>query len=114
MSLVVHLDGVDDADDGRVDRAILHTGRHPRRAAADDEDSLAEARIDGIDGNEVVAVRLAGWVDWTRDEQFVADETLVFARSDDRPYDFREDQAKPGGFAPPDPPTRSLAVVILH
>ena len=56
---VLDLDGVDDADDGGVDRAVLQARRHARRAAADDEHRLADAGIDGVDGDEVVAFGFA-------------------------------------------------------
>ena len=58
-SAVVHLDGVDDADDGGVDRAVLQARRHARRAAADDQHRLADAGVDGVDRDEVVAFGLA-------------------------------------------------------
>src|SRR5688572_11269455 len=37
--------GVDDADDGRIDRTILHARRHARRTAADDEHGFADSRV---------------------------------------------------------------------
>ena len=55
----VTVHGVDDADDGGVHRAVLQAGRHPRRAAADDQHGLADAGVDGVDGDEVVAFGLA-------------------------------------------------------
>ena len=58
-SRVPDFDGVDDADDGGIDRAILQARRHARRAAADDEHRLADARVDRVDGDEVVAFGLA-------------------------------------------------------
>ena len=82
--------GVDDADDGGVDRTVLQAGRHARGAAADDEHGLADAGVDGVDGDEIVAFRLAGRIDRARDEQLGADEPLVLARRDDGADDLGE------------------------
>ena len=43
---------VDDADDGGIDRAVLHARRHARGAAADDEHGFADAGVDGVDGDQ--------------------------------------------------------------
>src|SRR4029079_7676570 len=92
-----------------VDRAILHARGHPRRTAADDEDGFAESGVDRIHGHEVAALGLAAGIDRPRDQQFVADETLVLPRRDDGPNDLGQNHYSPGGFAPPDPLSRSLA-----
>src|SRR5262245_36546597 len=68
----VELDGVDHADDGGVDGAILHPRRHARRAAADDEDGVAHAGVDRVDGDEVAAFRLATRIHRPREQQLVA------------------------------------------
>src|SRR5262249_1933587 len=59
------VDLVDDTHDGGIDRTILQARRHTRRAAADDEDGLADARIDGVDGDE----------EWTFDLSFRVDRS---------------------------------------
>src|SRR6186997_919196 len=59
-TLVLDLDGVDDADDGGVD---------------------------GVDGDEVGPFGFAAGIDRTRDQQLAADQTLVLPRRDDGPYD---------------------------
>ena len=87
---VLDLDFVDDPDDGRVDRAILQTRRHPCRAAADDEHRLADAGIDGVDGDQVVSFRLAAGIHGTNDEQLAADKARIFAGRDDGTDDFPE------------------------
>src|SRR5688500_11774449 len=84
-------DGVDDADDGRVDGAVLQAGGHACRAAAHDEDGLADAGVDGVDGDEVAAFSLAARVHRARDEQLVAHEPLVLARRHDGTHDLGED-----------------------
>src|SRR5712692_6224371 len=45
MGSVLDFDLVDDADNGGIHRAILHARRHARRAAADNQHGLAEARV---------------------------------------------------------------------
>src|SRR5258708_6255546 len=93
-TLVLDLDGVDDTDDGGVDRAVLQTGRHAGGTAADDEHRLAEAGGDGVDGDEIVPLRLPARIDRPRDEQLAADETLVFPRRHDGSYHFRENHER--------------------
>ena len=44
-----NFNGVDDADDRRIDGAILHTRRHAGRASADNQHCLADPGVDGID-----------------------------------------------------------------
>src|SRR5450759_507445 len=92
--LVLDLDGVHDADDGGVDRAVLEARGHSRGTAADDEHGLAEAGVDRVDRHEIAAFRLPGGIDRARDEQLGADETLVFPRRDDGPYDLGQDHDK--------------------
>src|SRR5688572_21301912 len=64
-------DRVDDADDRGIDGTVLHAGRHAGRAAADDEHRLANAGVDGIDGDEIGAFGLAVRVHGTRHHQLV-------------------------------------------
>src|SRR5688500_6607213 len=56
---VFHFDGVDDADDRGIDRTVLQARGHARGAAAHDQDGFAEAGVDRVDGDEVIAVDLA-------------------------------------------------------
>src|SRR4051812_46283040 len=86
-----HVDGVDDANDSRVDRAVLHARRHPGRAPADDEHGLADTGIDGVDGNEVIAFSFSVRIHRTRHEQLVADEARVLSGGNDGPDDAGED-----------------------
>src|SRR5262249_60568660 len=90
-------------DDGGVDRAVLHAGGHARRAAADDQHRFAEARVDGVDGDEIVAVGLAAGIHRTGDEQLVADEALILPRGHDGADDLDEDHCLASGIAPPRP-----------
>ena len=96
QSPVGHFHGVDDADDGGVDRAVLHAGGHAGGAAADDQHRLADAGIDGVDGDEVVAFGLAVGVHRPRDQQLVADQPRVLPRGDDGPDDAGENH--PAGY----------------
>src|SRR5688572_13986473 len=73
-SLLVYVDRVDDADDRGIDRAVFHAGRHPGRAAADDEDRFADSGIDRVHGHQIRAFGLAARIDRPRDHQLVADE----------------------------------------
>src|SRR5918997_236904 len=52
-SLFLDGDGIDDADNGGVDRAVLHAGGHAGGAAGDDQDGFAETGVDGVDGHQV-------------------------------------------------------------
>src|SRR5678809_861610 len=73
-----------------VDWAIPPSGRHAGRAAADDQDRLANAGVDGIDGNEVGTFSFSVGVHGPRDQQFAADQPRVLPRRDDGPDDTRE------------------------
>ena len=82
--------GVDDADDGRVDRAVLQAGRHAGGAAADDEDGLADTGVDGVDGDQVGAFSFSVRIHRPRDQQLAADQPRVLAGGDDGPDDAGE------------------------
>src|SRR5262249_52308242 len=75
--IALHVYGVDDADDRGVDRTVLHARRHAGGAAADDQHGLADAGVDRVDGDQVVAFGFAARVDRPRDEQLVADEPRI-------------------------------------
>ena len=64
---------------------------HARGAAADDEHGLADAGVDGVDRDQVVAFGLAVRVHRARDQQLVADQPRVLPRGDDGPDDAGED-----------------------
>src|SRR5688500_3331 len=87
-------DGVDDADDGGVDRAILQSRGQPSRAAADDQHGFADAGVDGVDGDEVTAFRLAVRVHRARHHQLVADEARIFPGGDNGPDYAGEDHGE--------------------
>ena len=60
-SRVQDFDGVDDADDRGIDRTVLEAGGHARRAAADDENRLANAGIDDTPrGVSLIAIDSVG------------------------------------------------------
>src|SRR4029450_11684546 len=88
------VDGVDDADDGGVHRAVLHAGRHAGGAAADDEHRFAHTGVHGIDGHPGAALGLAVRVHRPGDQKLVADEPRVLPRGDDGPDDAGEDHAR--------------------
>src|SRR5687767_11449172 len=88
---LVDFDRVDHAHDRRVDRAVLEAGRHPRRAAADDEDRLADAGVHGVHGDEVRALEFSGRIDGPRNKKLRAFEPLVLAGGDDGPDDSGEE-----------------------
>src|SRR3990170_5056133 len=56
---VVEADGVDDADDGGVHRAVFALNRHAGGAALNDEHGFAEAGVHRVDSHQVVAVVFA-------------------------------------------------------
>src|SRR5712671_72149 len=85
IHLFIDLHRVDDADDHGVDGTVLHARRHARGAAADDEHGLADARIHGVDGDEIVSFSFAARIDWADDEQLIADQTRIFPRRHDGP-----------------------------
>src|SRR5688572_3210819 len=89
---------VDDADDGRIDGTVLHAGRHPRRAAADDQHRLADAGIDGVDSDEIAAFGLAVGIHRPGDQELVADEPRVFAGGDDGPDDAGKNHLRRSGL----------------
>src|SRR5262249_46747149 len=73
------------------DRTVLHARGHPRRAAADDQDGLANPRVHGVDRYEVAAFGLSPRVHRARDEQLATDQPLVLPRRDDGPDNLCED-----------------------
>src|SRR5262245_26047999 len=95
-TLFAEVDRVDDADDRGIDGTILHAGRHPRGTAADDEHRLADAGIDGVNGDEISTLEAAGIarVDGAGHQQLVADETRILARRDDSSHDPRQKHAR--------------------
>ena len=48
---------------------------------------LADACVDSVDGNEIIPLGLAAWIDAAHDHQLVADQPGVFASRDNGPYD---------------------------
>src|SRR5687767_9135842 len=89
MSLLAEINGVDDADNHRVHRAVFHTRRHSRGTAADDEDGFTDAGVDRVHGDEIAALEsgaIAG-VDRSCEQQLVADQTRILPRRDDGAHD---------------------------
>src|SRR5687767_9670702 len=84
------VDGIDDADYAGIDRRVFHARRHARRAAADDQYRFADAGVDGIDRDEIVAFGLAFGIDGPGQQQLVADQPGIFSRRDDGPDDTRK------------------------
>src|SRR3954447_22070149 len=76
----LHLDGVDDADDGGVDRAVFQSGGHTCGAPAHDQHGFADPGIHRVDGHEVIALRLAVRVHAACHEQLRALEARVLPR----------------------------------
>ena len=66
--LVAHLDGIDDADDGGIDRAVLALERHARRTTLHDEHHLIDAGSHCIDGDQVTLLILTLDVDHPGDQ----------------------------------------------
>ena len=86
------VDRIDDADDIAASTGLsFMRGRHPRRAAADDEDRLADSGVDRVDGHQIRALGLAARIHRPRDHQLVADEPRISSRRDHGPNDFREE-----------------------
>src|SRR6266481_3863297 len=73
----IQADGIDDADDGRIDRRIFAALRHAGRAAGDGEHGLAEPGADGIHRNHVAGLVLAIGADRFQDQQRLAFEARV-------------------------------------
>jgi len=82
-ALCSEFEAVYDADDGRIDRAILVTFRHTCRGAADYNDAFVVARTDGIHSDDVAALIGAVQIDRLYDEQLLAVEAFVFLRGND-------------------------------
>ena len=81
--LITHLYGIDDADDGGIDRAVLALERHARRTTLDDEYDLIDSCSYGIDGDQVSLLILTVDVDHPRDQKLAAMKTIVFSRGHD-------------------------------
>src|SRR5262249_38080928 len=67
--------------------------RHTGAAACDREDGFAEARADGIDGDNVASLILAVRRDRLQDKELAAFQTGVLAGSDHRTHNTGEDHA---------------------
>src|SRR6267378_3255260 len=107
--LVLHLDGVDDADDGGIDRAVLEAGGHAGRGSADDEHLVAEAGVDGVHGDHVARLVLAAGVDRAHEQELRAQEALVLPRGHhraDHPREDHEEEPVCGRESPISPPCR--------
>ena len=83
-----------ETDNRGVDGTVLQAGRHPRRAAADDQHGLTEAGVHGVHGNEIVTLGFSTRIHGSDDEQLVTDEPLVFPGCDDGTDHSAEDHEK--------------------
>ena len=83
VHLVADFNGIYDADDGGIDRAILALERHARRTTLHDEHHLIHAGSHCIDGDQVTLLILALDVDHPCDEQLAAMKTIIFSRGYD-------------------------------
>ena len=70
---------------------IFQARRHARGAAADDEHGFADAGVDGVDRDQIVAFGLAAGIHRPDDEQLAADEPRILARGDDGSDDLCEE-----------------------
>src|SRR6267142_6330341 len=82
---------VNDADDRGIDGTVLHSRRHPRGAAADDEHRFADSGVHRVDSDEIVPFGFAVRVHLARDQQLVADQPRILPRRDNGTDDARED-----------------------
>lgn len=76
----VELDGIDDANDRRIDWPILAFRRHPRGTPRDHQDRFAEAGVYGVDRNQVTRLVRSVWADRLYDEELLAFEACIFSR----------------------------------
>src|SRR5688572_26106407 len=89
-ALLRDVDVVDDADDGGVDRHVLHAGGHPGGAAADDQHGFADPGVHRIDGHQIIALGLALGIDPARQQQLAADQARILPRRDNGTDNARE------------------------
>src|SRR5215203_1027095 len=87
----LHLDSVDDADDGGIDGAVFQARGHASGAAAHDEHDFADAGIHRVDGHEIIALRLAVRIHAAGHEQLRALQARILPRGDNRPDDSGEE-----------------------
>lgn len=90
----VEVDGIDDADNGGVDRAVFAFGGEARGAAGNDQHRFTKAGIDGIDGDEVAGFVAAFRIDGLHDEKFFSFEARILARGNNCADDARENHGK--------------------
>ncbi len=74
---------IDDADDAGVDGGVSRIEGETRLFAADEKHLLADARANGIHGDERPAGRLAIGRQRLHDEQLDPDEGVVLSSRDD-------------------------------
>ena len=81
--LVADLYGVDDADNGGVDGAVLALERHAGRTTLHDEYDLIDAGSNGIDGDQMPFLILAFDVDHSGDQKLAPVKAIIFSRCND-------------------------------
>jgi hypothetical protein len=81
--LIAGFYGIDDADDGGINRAVLALERHARGASLHNEHDLIDARSDGVDGDKMTLLILAVDIDHSGDEELTPMEAIVFSGGDD-------------------------------
>src|SRR5687768_9705333 len=75
---------IDDADNCRIDRAILVTLGHAGRRSANDDNPFVKAGADSVDSHDVTALVGPVKVDRLHDQKFFAKQTLVLLGGNDR------------------------------
>src|SRR4029077_19216342 len=98
--LVADLDFVDDADDRGIDGTVFQARCHAGRAAAHDQHGFADAGVDRVDRDQIIAFGLAAGIHRANDEELAADEARIFARGDDGADDLREEHSALSALSP--------------
>jgi hypothetical protein len=78
-----HINRIDDADDGGVNRHIFAAFGHACRTALDDQYEFAKARPYSVHGDEMAFLVLSLFIDQASDKQFAPLQAFIFSRRDD-------------------------------
>jgi hypothetical protein len=76
------LNGINYANDRRINRAVLATESHARGASLNNQHKLINARAHGVNHDNMALLILAVHVDQPRDEELASKQAIIFARSD--------------------------------
>jgi hypothetical protein len=74
--------GIDNADDRRINGTFLAAKSHPRGASLNDQNDFVNARPYRVNHDDMALLILAVHIDQPRDKKFSPMQAIIFARRD--------------------------------